>query len=82
VSDSSKKAALVAAAPVLNPYDMNEIATFKKEVQGGGLRSVFQVDGNTYSGGVEDGEEDDEEAGPAPMVQPKQYSDDKKVLLQ
>lgn len=59
-------------------YDQDEASRFRLEVQGikGGRKSDPSVPGGYHSES-----EDDQDFGPMPMVQPKEYGEDKRVRI-
>eukprot|EP01034_Spumella_vulgaris_P025483 gene25483-31949_t len=67
-----RKKLVRGASTPFNEYEIEEAARFRRDVQGDKYAN------STYGHNGADADEDDE-AGPMPMVQPKGYSDDKKL---
>jgi hypothetical protein len=57
-----------AMALGMEDFDRAEAERFRKDVQGDRIRGI-------------NGDEEDDEVGPAPLPQPKDYADDKKVFI-
>jgi hypothetical protein len=55
---------------MLQRLEQQEAEKFRQLVQGGGERG---------RGGAHDDSDSDDEVGPAPLVQPEEYQDEKKV---
>jgi hypothetical protein len=84
ISNKKSRSSIDAPSAVINDpllqtafseYEMEEAVRFRRDVQGDKYgRSSAQFGQNNV-----DADDDEEESGPMPMVQPKGYSDDKKV---
>jgi len=69
----------ISDAPVggkFDEFDQDEMSRFRMEVQGG---KAAHKAGPSGGAGYDSESDDDQDFGPMPMVQPKEYGEDKKV---